>query len=189
MLSNDNFSAKVLYCWQLIYVFCVDQQPDPMILNYQLIFSTFQQESKNSVNQFLIANYIRLAYNIPFYLTQIILKRYYNERTGEVSEESFVELMTELNSTDILNITDYIDLFKIYDIDQKHYIKCEKFTRIFYEMNLSPLSRRMIREVLKTFQINPSFRLSFLDFLKIMSAYRVKQHIVFQKDMYVQDMK
>lgn len=153
-----------------------------MIINYQLIFSTFQQESKNFVNQFLIANYIRLAYNIPFYLTQIILKKYHNERTGEVSEEAFVKLMKELNSTDILKINDYIDLFKMYDIEQNHYIKCEEFTRIFYEMNLSSRSRRIIREVLKTFKINPSFRLSFLDFLKIMSAYNVKQHIVFQKD-------
>lgn len=169
------FSAKVLHCCKLICVFCVDEQPDPEILNYQLIYSTFEQTSNSTVDQFFIAKYIRETYTIPFTLTHMILKNYCNTDTGEIKEESFVELMKELNHTDILNIPHYIDIFKQYDLSKNYCIRSDTFSKIFFQMNESKFSRSTIRAVLRELKIKPNTLITFLDFLKIMSEFKDKK--------------
>lgn len=83
--------------------------------------------------------------------------------------------MKELNSNNIIDIPNYVDLFKTYDIDLNHYIKGEDFARIFYEINESIHSRKKINEVLQKLEIKPASHLNFLDFLKIMSVYNAKE--------------
>lgn len=158
-----------------MYVFCTDQQPDPVTLNYKLIYSTFERKPHNDVDQFHIANYIRQVYNIPFTFIRIFLRKYINIDTGEVKEENFLELMKELNSTNILDIPNRISLFETYDIYKNYYIKGEDLVRIFYETNKCVISRQKIIDVISKLKIKPSYRIDFLDFLKIINEFYAEE--------------
>lgn len=150
--------------------FCADQLQDPVTTNYKIIFSTFEKKSMSNVDPFIVAKYLWKVYMIPFTLSQIILKKYCDNETFEINEKHFVDLMKELNNTNILAIPINVDLFIKYDVDKNNFITREDLLSKFFEENTSTDTRTKIKKVMKKLKITPFFELNFLDFHKVMNG-------------------
>lgn len=83
-----------------------------------------------------------------------------------------MDMMKELNRTDVLVIPNCVELFKTYDIEQNHYITLDNLHKRFFEANSSNATRKKFIKVIRKLKITPNYELNFLDFLKIMNEVR-----------------
>lgn len=122
---------------------------------------------------------------IPFTLTQTVLKRYYDDETGGINENSFVYLMKNLNSTNISNIPSHVDLFMKYDVYKNNYITREDLLTKLFEENRSTVTRMKIRNVMNRLKVKPFSELNFLDFHKIMNEVFFSGKQVYILNIYI----
>lgn len=152
-----------------MYVIYTDQPLKPVIEDYKKIYSTFERKPKADVEHFIIANYFWNTYKIPFTLCQVILKKYVNHyNSKQVSENSFVNLMEEFNSTNISDISRRIQYFEAFDTNRKRYLTLNDFKRILAKPDISIELRKKIKMAMLKWNIDRFSMIDLLDFLKIM---------------------